>query len=73
MCVCERERGRERRRDRGREAGREGGRKRERERESFLLVIFELERVHVYLAQAINLNLPESFALNVNARNSTHT
>ena len=46
---------------------------RERERESFLLVIFELERVHVYLAQAINLNLPESFALNVNARNSTHT
>ena len=41
--------------------------------ESFLLVIFELERVHVYLAQAINLNLPESFALNVNARNSSHT
>lgn len=31
--------------------------------ESFLLVIFELERVHVYLAQAINLNLPEPFAL----------
>lgn len=53
------------------EGGRQGAR--EGEVESFLLVIFELERVHVYLAQAINLNLPESFALNVNARNSTHT
>ena len=65
--MCEREREREREREGGRERGRE------RERESFLLVIFELERVHVYLAQAINLNLPELFALNVNARNSTHT
>lgn len=55
------------------EGGRQGAREGEGEVESFLLVIFELERVHVYLAQAINLNLPESFALNVNARNSTHT
>lgn len=65
MCVRERE---------GEiEGGRQGRREGVGEVESFLLVIFELERVHVYLAQAINLNLPESFALNVNARNSTHT
>ena len=69
MYVCVREREREGEIEGGRQGRREGV----GEVESFLLVIFELERVHVYLAQAINLNLPESFALNVNARNSSHT
>lgn len=39
-----------------------------RGRERLLPVIFELERFHVYLAQAINSNLLESFSPNVNAQ-----